>query len=257
MLRREEEKLAEAQKKAMAQAETQVVPPTEKEEVVSTISVSRPGPLPVVKTSSAPDTTIASTSISATPSGAVTFEQNFDDDSVGNMPKGWVGEYSHATLVVQDAITANNSGKAVKFEKQSGTASTHYRSKFNDMRGKISVEFDLRCDTKNKYFLGVYIESDEDFRKAVHTVIHTTEDGASAALRLQGESVPYQLGTWSHIKYILNLADSSVDAYVNNQKVVSGARIPGTPDMMNTISIRDNPATTAVMYLDNLRISTV
>ena len=150
----------------------------------------------------------------------------------------------------------NNSGKAVKFEKQSGTASTHYRCKFKEIRGKAIVEFDLRCDTKNKYFLGVYIESDEDFRKAVHTVIHTTEDGSSAALRLQGESVPYQLGTWAHIKYVLNLTDATVDAFVNNQQVVQGARIPGTPEMMNTISLRDNPATTAKLFLDNIRIST-
>jgi tetratricopeptide (TPR) repeat protein len=257
-LRREEEKLAEAQKKAIAQADTQVVPPAPKEEQAPTISIARPptAPAPAPKTPT-PETTVASTAIAAatTVVGSAGFQQNFDDETVGSMPKGWVGEYAHASLEVEDAVTATNSGKGLKFEKQSGTASTHYRCKFNEMRGRITVEFDIRCDSKNKYFLGVYIESDEDFRKAVHTVIHTTEDGTSAALRLQGESVPYQLGTWAHIKYILNLTDSSVDAFVNNQNVVKGARIPGTPEMMNTLSIRDNPATTALLYLDNIQIT--
>ncbi len=256
LLRREEEKLIEAQKKAMSQADTQVVPPSPKEEQAPTISIARPPTAPAPKTPT-PETTVASTAITGatTVVGSSGFQQNFDDETVGAVPKGWIGEYSHASLEVEDAVTATNSGKGIKFEKQSGTASTHYRCKFNETRGRIAVEFDIRCDSKNKYFLGVYIESDEDFRKAVHTVIHTTEDGTSAALRLQGESVPYQLGTWAHIKYILNLTDSSVDAFVNNQNVIKGARIPGTPEMMNTISIRDNPATTAVLYLDNIRIT--
>lgn len=258
MLRREEEKLAEAQKKALSQADTQVAPPPPREEPVATISIARPPTAPAPKTAT-PETTVASTAIASgtTVVGSAAFQQSFDDEPVGSMPKGWIGEYAHATLEVEDAVTATNSGKAIKFEKQSGTASTHYRCKFNEARGRIAVEFDIRCDSKNKYFLGVYIESDEDFRKAVHTVIHTTEDGTSAALRLQGESVPYQLGTWAHIKYILNLTDSSVDAFVNNQSVVKGARIPGTPEIMNTISIRDNPATTALLYIDNIKISAV
>jgi tetratricopeptide (TPR) repeat protein/sugar lactone lactonase YvrE len=263
ILKQEEEQLKEAQQKAVSQAETQIIPPpSATEESVPTISIGRPtvapAPQPPAATPAA-ETTIISTSITPPPApaqpaaaGAI-FEQSFDDEMVGGMPAGWIGEFAHASLKVSE-IAVNNNGKSIMFEKQTGSASTHYRRKFDEAKGKFAVEFDVRCDSKNKYFLGVYIESDEDFRKAVHTVIHTTEDGASSSLRLQGESIPYQLGTWAHVKYILNLADASVDAYVNDQVVIQNARIPGTPEMMNTISIRDNPATTAVMYLDNVRI---
>jgi len=261
ILQQEEDQLKEAQQKAVSQAETQIIPPSSAaEESVPTISIGRStiAPEPPAATPGA-ETTIISTSITPPPAppqpaaaGAI-FEQSFDEEMVGGMPAGWMGEFAHASLKVSD-MAVNNSGKSIMFEKQTGSASTHYRRKFDDAKGKFAVEFDVRCDSKNKYFLGVYIESDEDFRKAVHTVIHTTEDGASSSLRLQGESIPYQLGTWAHVKYILNLADASVDAFVNDQTVIQNARIPGTPEMMNTISIRDNPATTAVMYLDNVKI---
>ncbi len=258
ILQQEDDQLKEAHQKATSQAETQIIqPPAEAEENVPTISINRPSAPPPT---AGAETTIIATSITPPPPAAIPvaaassiFEQSFDDEVAGGVPSGWMGDFAHASLKVSDTAV-NNTGKSITFEKQTGSASTHYRCKFNEAKGKFAVEFDVRCDSKNKYFLGVYIESDEDFRKAVHTVIHTTEDGASASLRLQGESIPYQLGTWAHVKYILNLPDASVDAFVNEQPVIQNARIPGTPEMMNTISIRDNPATTAVMFLDNVKI---
>jgi DNA-binding beta-propeller fold protein YncE/tetratricopeptide (TPR) repeat protein len=186
--------------------------------------------------------------------GEIIFEQNFDAESAGNRPAGWNGEFTFASIQVQNANTANKTGNALKFEKKDGSGSTHYRCRFPNTPAKFTVEFDLCCEKKNKYFLGIYIESDEDFRKAVHTVIHTPEDGSQALLRIQGESVPYQLGTWVHIKYEVDLSNAVVDGFFDGNKVASGARVPGTPESMNTISIRDNPATVAVLYIDNIKI---
>lgn len=186
--------------------------------------------------------------------GGVVFEQNFDNEQSGTRPAGWNGEFAYANIQVFNAVTANRTGNAMKFEKKEGSGSTHYRTRFPEGKGKFNIEFDICCEKKNKYFLGVYIEADEDFRKAIHTVIHTPEDGSQSSLRIQGESIPYQLGSWVHIKYEVDLPNAVVDGYVENKKVVSGARIPGTPELVNTISIRDNPATIAILYLDNIKI---
>ncbi|MFB3896416.1 MAG: SPOR domain-containing protein [bacterium] len=193
----------------------------------------------------------------AAPAAAGTiFEQNFDNEQTGTRPAGWNGEFTYAAIQVFNAVTANKSGNAMKFEKKEGSGSTHYRCRFPEAKGKFNIEFDLCCEKKNKYFLGVYIEADEDFRKAIHTVIHTPEDGSQASLRIQGESVPYQLSGWCHIKYEVDLPNATVTGYVDGKQVVTNARIPGTPESMNTISIRDNPATIALLYIDNIRIYT-
>lgn len=280
MLRKEGGRLNEAEQKVTTAQE--VTPPTPApattQDAIPTISINRPAvpstppttaePAPQISISAqpSPEATIAGTQVTPPPAVPVVvppvtpteitpvFEQSYDSDTLGEPVSGWMGEYSHASLKVSDKVVANNMGYSLAFEKPNGSASTHYRCKFPDMKGKFAVEFDINCETKNKYFLGLYIESDEDFRKAVHTVIHTTEDGSNSSLRLQGESVPYQLGSWAHVKYIMNLNDSTVDAFINNQTVVQSARIPGNPEHLNTLSIRDNPATTAIMYIDNIKI---
>ncbi|MCX7919740.1 MAG: SPOR domain-containing protein [bacterium] len=215
-----------------------------------------PTPVPPTEPVVAPsEVTAPITSVSAPTAPGVIFEQDFDSESSGMRPAGWNGEFAYATIQVQNSVRANDTGNALKFEKKEGSGSTHYRCRFPNATGKFTIEFDLCCEKKNKYFLGVYLEADEDFRKAVHTVIHTPEDGTQASLRLQGESVPYQLGKWVHIKYEVDLTNAVVNGYVDGNKVVTAARVPGTPEALNTISIRDNPATVAVLYLDNIKIS--
>ncbi|MCX7766270.1 MAG: hypothetical protein N2246_06160, partial [Candidatus Sumerlaeia bacterium] len=126
----------------------------------------------------------------------IIFEQNFDDEPAGQPPKGWANRYDYATLVVTDETPAPNSTHCLKYEKKSGAGSAFYSCRFPDARGTVQVEFDLRCDEKNKYLLGVYIEKDGDFRQSIHTIIHRTEAQTAPSLRIHGEPVPYLFGTW-------------------------------------------------------------
>lgn len=116
------------------------------------------------------------------------------------------------------------------------------------------VEFDLRCDDKNKYLLGFYIEKDEDFRQSIHTIIHRTSPQVAPTLRIQGEPTQYSLGTWRHMKYEIDLNANSVNGYVDGEPVAEKVKLASPPRSINTLSIRDNLATTGVLLVDNIRI---
>jgi hypothetical protein len=182
------------------------------------------------------------------------FEQTFDEDQVGTQPPGWQGEYDYATLTVDSSSPSPNSKACLKFEKRSGAGGANYTCRFPNASGRVIVEFDLRCDEKNKYLLGFYIEKDEDFKQSVHTIVHRTDSKSQPTLRIQGEPVPYDLGTWRHVKYDLNLLAGLVTAYIDSEEVVRDAKLPTNPAFINTLSIRDNLATTGILYLDNIKI---
>jgi len=184
----------------------------------------------------------------------IIFEQTFDDEEPGTQPRGWQGEYDYAQLVVDTASPAPGSKACLKFEKRTGAGSAHYVCRFPKAAGLVVVEFDIRCDEKNKYLLGFYVEKDEDFKQSVHTIIHRLDSRSQPTLRVQGEPVPYNLGTWRHVKYELNLLAGTATAFVDGQEVVRDAKLASNYGYVNTLSIRDNLATTGVLYLDNIKI---
>ncbi|MCD6385798.1 SPOR domain-containing protein [Candidatus Sumerlaeota bacterium] len=184
----------------------------------------------------------------------VLFEQGFDDEPVGKPPKGWNGSYDYATLTVVDETPAPGSKHCLKFEKKTGAGSAYYFRRFEDITGVVQIEFDLRCDNKNKYLLGVYLEKDGDFRQSIHTIIHRTEAQANPSLRIHGEPVPYIFKSWRRIKYVIDLNTGTLDGYVDGEQVSSKVHLASNPKRLNTISIRDNLATTGVLKLDNIRI---
>lgn len=192
----------------------------------------------------------------ATPgsSNGLYYQQNFDDEPVGKQPNNWQGEYDYATLTVDNTAPANGSAQCLRFEKRTGAGSANYICTFPKASGRVLIEFDMRCDEKNKYLLGFYIEKDEDFKQSVHTIIHRTDSKSQPSLRIQGEPIPYQLGTWRHIKYDLNLMAGIVNAWVDDQPVVKDGKLPSNPAYVNTLSIRDNLATTGLLFLDNIKI---
>jgi tetratricopeptide (TPR) repeat protein len=185
----------------------------------------------------------------------VHYEQTFDDETVGSQPAAWKGDYDYASLTVDDQNGVDGTGRCLKFEKRSGAGSASYHCNFPNAAGQVTVEFDIRCDDKNKYLLGFYVEKDEDFKQSVHTIVHRIDSRSQPSLRIQGEPVPYELGTWRHVRYELNLLIGVVNAYVNDEHVVKDAKLPTIPAYVNTLSIRDNLATTGLLYLDNIRIS--
>lgn len=180
------------------------------------------------------------------------FVQNFEDQKEGEVPAGWSGEYEYASLeVVRD--DASNA-KCMRFEKKEGSGSALFSLNFPDAGGRIIVEFDIRCDEKNKYLLGFYIEKDGNFRQAISTIVHRTNSNSNPTLRLQNESTPYEFGQWTSVKYDLDLPRHLVDGYVDGKPVITAARLAQAPKLMNTFSIRDNLATTGTLLIRNIRV---
>ncbi|MCX7717283.1 MAG: SPOR domain-containing protein [Candidatus Sumerlaeaceae bacterium] len=212
----------------------------------------------VVPPPAAPPTPAESPAPAAAAAGPVAdgfyYKQDFDDETPGRPPRNWTGEYDYASLTVDTEAAVPGSKACLKFEKKTGSGSANYVCAFPKASGRVIVEFDIRCDEKNKYLLGFYIERDEDFKQSVHTIIHRLDSKSQPSLRLQGEPVPYELGTWRHVKYDLNLLAGIVSAYVDGTQVVKEAKLPTIPPYVNTLSIRDNLATTGVFYLDNIMI---
>ncbi len=189
--------------------------------------------------------------------GNIIYEQSFDEEDTGGKPANWEGDYNYASLSVSEESPAPDSKKCMVFEKTKGAGSAFYRCHFPNTKSVMGVEFDLRCDSKNKYLLGFYIEKDEDYRYSVHTVIQYIDIGArpsQPSLRIQGKPIAYEWGTWRHIKYIINLIDGTVDGYVDGELVANQEKLISSPSSLNTISIRDNLATVGKLTIDNIRI---
>jgi cell division septation protein DedD len=188
----------------------------------------------------------------------VFYEQSFEDEVIGAVPQNWHGaqeSYSFATLKVAEESPAANSKRYLRFEKTEGIGSAYYSCQFPDATGQVVIEFDLRCDSKNKFLLGFYIEKDGDFRQCIHASIRQNEATGAAFLRIYGEEIPYEMGTWRHIKYVVNLMTGRLSGSVNGETVLDNIRLTNCPRSLNTLSIRDNIPTTGVLLIDNIRIA--
>jgi hypothetical protein len=186
--------------------------------------------------------------------GSIIFEQDLSDATPDYPPPGWTGSYDYARLkVVKDPESGD--GPHMRFEKETGIGSAYYSCQFPEAHGRLAVDFEIRCDDKNKYLLGFYIEKDQDFRQSIHALIHRTNAKANPVLRLQNESVPYEFGTWRRVRYEIDLVRHIIDGFVDDEPVIVGQRLTSCPDGLNTLSIRDNLATTGVLLLRNLRIT--
>lgn len=185
------------------------------------------------------------------------YVQTYSPAEAGRQPAAWKGSYDFASLTVVTENTLPNSPACLRFEKRSGAGSAFYTCRFPDARGVVGIEFDLRCDHKNQYLLGLYFEHNENFRQSVHTVIHRTDE--TVTLRLQGKSAPYTFGTWVHVKFRIDLRTGMVDGQVDNRPVAVNVPLLSMaeqtlPPSINTISIRDTLASEGVFYLDNIRV---
>ena len=218
----------------------------------ATVETKEPTP-PAVETSK-----VEAPVAPAAPAGPeVFYKQDLAEVPVGQKPADWQGEYDYATLLVSEENPPNGAGKYLKFEKRTGAGSANYTMRFPNASGRVMVDFDLRCDDKNKYLLGFYVEKDEDFKQSVHTIVHRIDSKTPPTLRIQGEPIGYELGTWRHIRFEMNLLSGTVTALVDGKQVVRDAKLPSNPSFVNTLSIRDNLATTGVLCLANIQVTGV
>ena len=129
------------------------------------------------------------------PSGAPGVEQDFEDEMVGAMPSGWEGSYPFASLTVKGDTPPRGAQQYLCFEKKEGAGKAFFSRRFPSISGKVAIEFDLRCNDKNKFLLGIYVEKGGDFQQAIHTKILRSEAQTTPTIHMQGESAPYlQIG---------------------------------------------------------------
>jgi hypothetical protein len=206
------------------------------------------------------DETIPGAAMAAPPGGSVNGEgllQTFEDDAIGQRPKGWEGDYPYATLTVENKTPPNGSKNYLVYKKKEGVGKVYYSTKFPNLSGIVRVEFDLRCDDKNKFLLGFYIEKDEDFQQSIHTKILRSESQTAPSIHIHGQPAPYMLGQWAHIRYVIDLNEGKVDGYVDERHVARAIKLPQVPKYLNTLAIRDNINTTGQLFIDNIRVEKV
>lgn len=183
----------------------------------------------------------------------IIFAQDFESEEAGKLPDNWEGSYDYASLKVVENVECLSGKKCIQYEKNEPKGTAYFYRNTDDLQGSFAIEFDFRCDRKNKYLLGVYLEKDKDFRQSIHTILYMVNP-SDPKLRIHGESVPYELSTWKKIRYEIDLENKTLNGYVDGQLVLKNSGLPDNLDYINTISIRDNLGTTALMYLNNFKV---
>ncbi len=145
----------------------------------------------------------------------------------------------------------------IAYEKSKGAGKVYYSSNFPNTSGIINVEFDLRCNNKNKFLLGFYIEKDEDFQQSVHTKILLSETQTTPTIHIHGEPAPYLLGSWAHLRYVIDLPKGLVNGYIDGTHIARDLRLPQAPKHLNTLAIRDNINTTGELLIGNIKIEKI
>ncbi|MCE5230340.1 hypothetical protein LLG95_12210 [bacterium] len=186
--------------------------------------------------------------------GASGVSLDFEDDALGQSPQGWEGHYDYAKLTVEADTPCKSGNQYIRFQKHEGNGKAHYRFHFADVGGVVGIEFDLCCNDKNKFLLGFYVERDGDFQQSVHTKILRSEAQTTPTIHMQGEAAPYLLGSWAHIKYIVDMNQGRINGYIDSTHVVRDLPLNPNPQVLNTLSIRDNINTTGDLMLDNIKV---
>ena len=179
---------------------------------------------------------------------------SFEDLPIGAQPAGWEGDYDYATLTVEADTPPRGFHQYLAYRKTEGTGKALFTHPFPAIRGKAVIEFDMRCDDKNKFLLGFYIEHDGDFQNSINTKILRSEAQTTPTIHMQGESAPYLLGSWAHIKYVVDLDAGLVNGYIDGTHMARDVPFEKNPGSLNTLAIRDNINTTGVLLLNNIRV---
>lgn len=198
------------------------------------------------------DPTTAVAAVSGNGSSGLSLD--FEEDALGQPPQGWEGTYDYAGLTVEADTPCKSGNQYVRFQKREGNGKAHYRYKFADMKGVVGIEFDMCCNDKNKFLLGFYVERDGDFQQSIHTKILRSEAQTTPTIHMQGEAAPYLLGSWAHIKYVVDLDQGRINGYIDSTHVVRDLPLNPNPQVLNTLSIRDNINTTGDLMLDNIKV---
>lgn len=209
-----------------------------------------PEPVPLTSTGGSPKSAASAGKTSSGNMPGLIFEQDFEEQPVGSRPDHWVGDEKEN---VSFHVVEHQGHKVLRYFKNAGSDSVHFYCQFPNVSGVVSIEFDISCPQKNKYLLGLYIERDGNYNQAVRTVVHCI-DPSAASIRMQNEPVNYQLGQWCHVRYLIDLYQGTIDGYLDDEQVLTQQTFVNKPSSVNTLSIRDNHATTGELLIDNVRI---
>ena len=179
---------------------------------------------------------------------------NFESAPTGTSPSGWDGDYDYASLKVQADSPPWGSRQYICFEKKEGAGRALFTHRFSDINGIVGIEFDLRCNDKNKFLLGFSVEKNGDIQRSIHTKILCSEARTTPTILLQRVSAPYRLGSWVHVKYVVDLIAGRLNGYLDNTHLVRDLTLQANPESLNMLAIHDNIGTTGVLLLANIRV---
>lgn len=186
----------------------------------------------------------------------VYYSQDFNDEVLGGMPNGWSGQTPGSSLLVTEGGSGLGLGRCLHFRNdgQGTQGSALFFNRMPDVNGRIRVEFDIKCEQLDQLLIGLYLEQEGDFARSIQTEIIVRSNETMPTLRLCGESLPYEFGTWTHIKYLIDLEDHFVDVWVDQVFAFKKIKLRNPPAMLNTLAVRCNSKSFASLFLDNIRI---
>ena len=187
----------------------------------------------------------------------VLFTQDFDNETIGAFPSGWKGEESMAIMRVIEGGPGLKRTNCLEFKhvQSNGVGSVRLTRRVPTGEGRVKLEFDFRCEDLNHLLVGFYFEHEDDFTRSIQTEIIRKSSETFPSLRLCGETVPYEFGTWIRLRFQIDLEAATVDIWVDGVFTFKKIKLKHPPRKLNNLTIRCNANSAATVLIDNIRIT--
>lgn len=197
-----------------------------------------------------------------TPPSSPTFSDNFDALPLGSLntgTDGWtVTSTGNAVTVVATPSSTDQSVELVRSANTGGTPGTNITHTFSTgLTGTITVEADVMrgsntSSSGSDYFCLPYLYN----TAGTPTVSVAFTGGQIKAL--EGTTLyslePYTVGTWYHVKLVVNTSSQTFDLYVNGREKVTGAAFRASASSINSRAFDAKGTNYGDAYVDNVTV---
>lgn len=193
----------------------------------------------------------------------IVFQQNFDNESSGQIPNGWtvlkasptVGNFTvdNSTDYV---VQGNNSAKFV--DDSTVDSPIAYRN-FTQQNGTIIVSFAVSLPNRAGNHTGLEVSVDDGGFNGANIIfgdgVVQYSDGSSGLVTLRSS---YVANRWYRIKFVMNMRDNIYNIHVDEHLEVAGARFNGSCNQVHRIAITEfsppNPpgSRLSIGYIDDI-----
>ncbi len=179
--------------------------------------------------------------------------ENYNSTSIGTIPSGWVTE--NASGVISTVDLASLAGdRSVCFNKSTSGQSIKATRAFEQISGKVIVEYNLRCDQTSGYKLATKIV---DHNGIVATSLSFSNGSILLDTNVGNPTIvqSYITGNWYKIKLVLNTDTKKTDLYINDILKISQATLLANVSNFASLQLSIDANSIGTSYFDNLNAS--